>query len=66
MYPVSQRQKFQGSKYVEENVMFYSGVSQQQRASKDVAVFVKKSLGERIKSYEYISDRIRFILLKHI
>ena len=46
--------------------MFYSGVSQQQRASKGVALFIKKSLEKRSKSYEYISDRIMFMCLKNL
>ncbi|KAK4879242.1 hypothetical protein RN001_007388 [Aquatica leii] len=52
------KKKKKGSKYVDEYMMFYSGVRQEQRASKGIALYIHKKWEENIKNYEYINERI--------
>ena len=59
------KKKLRGSKYVENYAMFYSGVSQKQRAAKGVAIFIDKKWESRIKEVQYVSERIITLKLKH-
>lgn len=43
-----------------------SSIKQQQRASKGVAIFIQKSLKNRIVMYECISERNIFLRLKYV
>lgn len=59
------KKKLKGSKYVENYAMFYSGVDQQERAAKGVAIFVDRKWESRIKEVQYVNDRIILLKLKH-
>ena len=52
------KKKLKGTKEYKDYLLLYSGVPQNKRASSGVAVFLKKSLQNRIHSYNFVNDRI--------
>ncbi len=52
------KKKLQGSSELQNYIMIYCGVSQQQRASAGVSIWIRKSLKNRIVSYTFINERI--------
>ncbi|XP_075223916.1 uncharacterized protein LOC142325769 [Lycorma delicatula] len=59
------KKKLSDTKYVGDYFMLYSGVRQDQRASKGVAICVDNNWASIIKDYKFVSDKIITVRVKH-
>ncbi|PSN46792.1 hypothetical protein C0J52_19145 [Blattella germanica] len=58
------KKKLQGSLELQNYLMIYGGVKQEQRASAGVAIWIHKRLKNRIHSYTFINERIIMLRIK--
>lgn len=59
------KKKLKGTEELEDYLYIYSGVPQNKRASAGVAIFINKSLKNKIHSYTWINERLILLRCKH-